>query len=181
MKKQTFEVWKAIQGYEGLYEVSNWGRVKSVERVIARSNGTLLTVKERIMKPQNNGSGHLILMFWKNGKCEHFQVHILVATAFIPNPYNYAIVHHKDYNPRNNRVENLEWISKEEHDAIHGNIKTPKRVDQIDKVTGEVLHQWERVMDVVRNFKYKATNISYCALGKRKLAYDYVWKYPIFI
>lgn len=173
------EVWKDIQGYEGYYQVSNEGRVRSLERTLIRKNGSHYTVKGKIMGAFDNGTNHLVLMLWKNGEYEHYLVHVLVATAFIPNPNGYTVVHHIDHNPFNNRVENLEWIAKEEHDVLHGNIDAPKRVDRIDKITGEVMNQFQSAIEASRelNIKNGFVGISMCANGKRKSAYDSIWKY----
>lgn len=95
------EKWKPIDGYEGLYEVSNLGRVKSLNYDH--------TGKERIMKPNKLKKGYLQVQLWRDGKYKMFLVHRLVATAFIPNPNNYPYINHKNETPLNNCAENLEW------------------------------------------------------------------------
>lgn len=105
------EVWKDIEGYEGLYQVSNLGRVKSLERIISDGRHR----KERILKPYDDGNGYLRVEL----QSKPFKLHRLVAQAFIPNPDNLPFVNHKDENPKNNRVflnddgsvdeSNLEW------------------------------------------------------------------------
>ena len=92
------EQWRPIEGYEGLYEVSNLGRVKSLK-----------CGRERILKPQMKKKGYLQVGLRKEGKYKMFKVHRLVAQAFIPNPEGLPQINHKDENPSNNRVENLEW------------------------------------------------------------------------
>lgn len=135
-------------------------------------------IKERILIPNDNGKHHLKVRLSKNGEYDEKYVHELVATAFIPNPHGYTVVHHKNGNPKDNRVENLVWISKEEHDTIHANERA-KRVDQIDKVTGEVLHQWSTPSDVERELGYSQRNIASCCRGERKSANNFIWKYPM--
>lgn len=95
------EIWKTIQGYENRYEVSNLGRVKSLER-IDRYNRK---IEEKILAPRKHTGGYLRVQLSK----KDFYIHRLVAEAFIPNPENKSQVNHIDGNKRNNRVDNLEW------------------------------------------------------------------------
>lgn len=200
MMKQVFEVWKAIKNYEGLYEVSNLGRVKSVERdvaVVRDGKPCIVNLKERIIRQNQVPSGHLYFSLNKGGKAKSKQVHKVVAEAFIPNPdpTRYTVVHHINRNPQDNRVENLMWMTKEEHAKEHANDRIEalkrtlnKRVDQIDLITGEVLCQWDSMMDVERKLNFDHKNISNCCNGgfKRKekwinvtQSHGYVWKQPI--
>lgn len=109
------EIWKPIKGYEGLYEVSNLGRVKSLSRKVNSYLGeNTRTMRERIMKQRIRNS-YFIVQLKKDGIRKSYQVHRLVAEAFIPNPKNKSIVNHLDYNPRNNIVDNLEWCTQKEN------------------------------------------------------------------
>ena len=113
------ECWKPIKDYEGIYEVSNYGRVKSLERVIYNSgtkNG-LYTIHEKIIKQRINKKrhGYCELSLHKNGKEKRFKVHRLVAEAFIPNPNNLPEVNHIDGNKENNHASNLEWCTSKEN------------------------------------------------------------------
>ena len=90
------EIWKDIDGYEGLYQVSNLGRVKSLHHN-----------KEKILKGSYANKGYHLISLSKEGTQKRYLVHRLVATAFIPNPYKLECVNHKDENPRNNNVNNL--------------------------------------------------------------------------
>lgn len=103
------EIWKDIKGYENLYQVSNIGRVKSLERIIINSLGRKKTVKERILKQTKHKAGYYRIGLDREGKRKNYLVHRLVAQAFIPNPYNLPECNHKDENPLNNCIENLEW------------------------------------------------------------------------
>lgn len=104
------EEWREIEGYEGLYQVSNLGRVKSLFRVVIRSNGKPNTVNEKILKYGMN-RGYCAVVLCKNGKRKMYKVHRLVAMAFLSNPHNLPEVNHKDENKKNNCVDNLEWCT----------------------------------------------------------------------
>ena len=95
------EVYRTVQGYEGLYEISNYGRVKSLNYN--------RTGKERIMKPAANTKGYLCVGLFKDGKMKSHRVHRLVASAFIENPDELPEVNHKDEDKTNNCANNLEW------------------------------------------------------------------------
>ena len=114
------EIWKDIEGYDGFYQISNYGRVKSVERTITymttnQSGIEFETSKycpEKILKTASL-RGYQIVSLRRNSKSKTYQVHRLVAEYFIPNPNNYPTVNHKDENKANNRVDNLEWCTVE--------------------------------------------------------------------
>ena len=105
------ERWLPVPGYEGRYSVSDQGRVRSEARSSIRKNGMPLNLKERILKPVPlPASGHLRVGLMTDGKAKMFLVHRLVLTAFVrpPEPGEEAC-HYPDYNPANNRLENLMW------------------------------------------------------------------------
>ena len=102
------EIWKDVKGYEGLYQVSNIGRIKSLRRSWASKGES-----EHIMSPSITRGYAYIKLRGLDGKDESIPVHRLVAIAFIPNPNGYKCVNHKDENKINNNVENLEWCSLE--------------------------------------------------------------------
>lgn len=104
------EIWKDIESYEGLYSVSNLGRIRANKRIIYTITGPR-QYKERILIPEKTTDGHLRVTLSKAGLKERIFVHRLVAQAFLPNELNYPIINHKDENPANNCVENLEWCT----------------------------------------------------------------------
>ncbi len=98
------ETWKPIDGYEGFYEVSNMGRVRSLPRTIGNKNR-----KGVVLKPNITPYGYQQVLLCKNGMRKQHKIHRLVANAFIPNPNNYPVINHKDWDTSNNSVDNLEW------------------------------------------------------------------------
>ena len=103
------EEWRPIPGYEGLYEVSNLGRVRSVDRYVKSKGESYWLRKGKMLSPTKDKNGYLKVNLSCNGKHNIIRVHRLVTEAFLPNPDNLPEVNHKDEDKTNNRVENLEW------------------------------------------------------------------------
>ena len=103
------EIWKDIEGYEGLYEVSSYGRVRSLGQFVNHNFGGNAYRKGRLLKPGLGSRGYLSVTLCKNGIRKIYTVHRLVAQAFIPNINNLPIINHKDEDRTNNSVDNLEW------------------------------------------------------------------------
>ena len=122
------EIWKDIKGYEGLYQVSNLGRVKGLDRYVNCKYGRR-KIKGKIMN-YTTRSGYNVLVLRRNNKRQSKQVHRLVAEAFIPNPNNYPVVNHKDTNRKNNHVSNLEWVTVKENVLWSVNKMRGMRINQ---------------------------------------------------
>lgn len=103
------EEWRPIEGYEGLYEVSSYGRVRSLDRYV-KGKGYRLH-KGKVLIPVKSKLGYLQLNLYYNGKRHQSKIHRLVAQAFLPNPDNLPMINHKDEDKTNNNVDNLEWCS----------------------------------------------------------------------
>lgn len=170
------EIWKDIEEYEGLYQVSNLGNVKSLERTRISKCGSIANVKERILKPANN-RGYLMVVLCKNGKLKTYSIHRLVAQAFLDNPNNYEQINHIDEDKTNNNVSNLEWCDAK-YNINYGtrNERISKQVAQIDKSTGEIIKIWLSIKECGRN-GFNQGNIASCCRGKYKSACGYIWKY----
>lgn len=112
------EIWKDIKGYEGLYQVSNLGRVKSLDRIEINSKGSKRRIKNRILKPSNK-KGYLQVNIYKNCKVETFAIHVLVSIAFLNHkPCGMRkVINHIDFDKSNNRVENLEIVTQRENSS----------------------------------------------------------------
>ena len=113
-KPNIMEKWKEVKGYEGFYEVSNYGRVKSVPRYVDTTMNCRHYVST-ILTPSQNNAGYNIVNLAKNGKIKTQRIHILVAEAFIPNEENKPCVDHINGIRDDNRVENLEWCTHKEN------------------------------------------------------------------
>lgn len=164
------EEWRPIEGYPN-YEVSNMGRVKSLNYNH--------TKKEKLLKQGITNRGYYRIQIYNNQivKCS---VHRLVATAFIPNPDNLPCVNHRDENPQNNSVENLEWCDVK-YNANYGTAikrSTTKRSKQIYQynLQGELLKIWNSTMECGRN-GFIQSNITQCCNGKRKTHKGFIWSY----
>ena len=176
------EVWKDVKGYEGLYQVSNMGRVKSLERTVARRNGSKRTVRERILKPEIIHNGYLrVKLCDSSGKMKKFFVHRLVGEAFHENPENKPCVNHIDEDKTNNTASNLEWCTVKEN-LNHGT-RNKRRAKAKSKPVGQytrdgnLIKVWQSATEVQRQLGFAQGAICKVARGKQKTAYGYVWKY----
>ena len=111
------EVWKDVLGYEGIYQVSNLGNVKSLERIVPRENGGDFIVREKFLKVAIDNVGYYKLCLYKEAKRKNMRIHVLVAQAFlghVPDGYK-IVVDHINNNPLDNRIENLQLISQRQN------------------------------------------------------------------
>lgn len=108
------EIWKDIKNYEGLYQISNFGNVKSFDRYVIDIYKTQF-IKGKNIKPFNNGNGYMVVSLAKNGKRKNKYIHRLVAEAFLKNYNNNLTINHKDFNRKNNKYDNLEVVTQKEN------------------------------------------------------------------
>lgn len=176
------EIWKDIIGYEGMYQVSNLGRIKSKERVAFRGDGTPLHLKESIMTPTYNT--YLYARLRKDGQYKNLGIHRLVCQAFHPNPNNYPCVNHKDNNPLNNHADNLEWCTYAYNNnyGTHSRRLSDTRVEKygvaIDVYTkhGEYIKSYSSIRDAI-NDGYTRDSISKCCRGELDSHCGLIFKY----
>lgn len=177
------EIWKDVAGYEGLYQVSNLGKVRSLDRKIKCSN-SIRFYKGKILSQCIDDKGYYRVLLSAAAKHKSVQVHRLVAKAFIANLDNLPEVNHKDEDPSNNCVDNLEWCSKiynlEYGTGMQRSQKSQHRkaVLQYD-ANNNLLNEYEGVNQAAMAIgKPKdATAITKCCRGKNKTAHGYIWKY----
>ena len=177
------EVWKTAvydgEVYEGLYQVSNWGRVRSL------GNGNSNNSKERILKTYIERCGYLKVKFYKNGEKKDCLVHRLVAETFLENPENKPEVNHIDENKENNRVDNLEWCDSnynnnygsrnERITKSNTNGKCSKRVLQLS-LSGDLILEWPSTAECGRN-GFNQGAVAACCRGELKQYKGFLWMY----
>lgn len=162
--------WKTIPEEYGFYEVSSNG--------MARNSTT-----GSLRKLQHKPDGYVVLPAKKNGKQHNLYMHILVAQAFIPNPENKTEVHHIDGDRSNNSVDNLMWVTPEEHAALHRNkrqnVNAETKSIQVCQYTktGEFVKEWPSACEIQRQLGICTRNIARCCKGNAKSAGGFIWKY----
>ncbi len=184
------EEWKDIEGYEGLYQISNYGRVKSLNYK--------RTGKERILKPTKDSNGYFTVNLRINGTTKSFKTHRLVAKAFIPNPENKSEVDHINTIRDDNRVENLRWVTREEncnneitrkHNSDSKKIKNngvPGRKGKDNPYSKSIVQLtleyefvkiWESTREAEREGDFDHSHIMKCCKGKQKFHKGFKWMY----
>lgn len=175
--EKQIEVWKIHPEFDFI-KVSTLGRVRTLDRTVSNGKGTYV-VKGRILKQWHNSSGYLLVAFKEYGKQVDRRVHRLVAEAFIPNPNSLPEINHKDNNPANNNVSNLEWCTHEYNVAYREKYGTSAKeaalkspVYAVSLKTQETLW-FESQMEAGRSLGIAKQNISAVLKGKRKTTGGY--------
>ena len=164
------EIWKDIPGYEGIYQVSNLGKIRSLKYN-----------KVRILRPSKNGSGYYTVLLYLNNVAKNLSIHRLVWSAFNgPIPEGLEI-NHKDEDKANNALLNLELVTRKENmnygTAIARSAKKrSKSVIQFDK-NGIFIKEWPSLNEIQRQLGYSASNILNCCHNVAHSAYGFIWKY----
>lgn len=171
------EEWRDVVGYEGLYQVSSEGRVKSLERTDRFGR----VVKERVLKQDVTHDGYLRVCLYASDKRKWFRVHRLVCEAFRENPEDKPEVNHIDEDKTNNNAVNLEWCTRKEN-INHGSRNERARKAKSKSVgqytrDGELIKIWPSTIEAKRQAGFNCGHIYSVANGKRKTHKGFVWKY----
>lgn len=184
------EVWKDIAGYEGIYQISTLGQVKSLDRLVKNHSGTHYFKRGAIKLQRQKSNGYLIVDLYKDNIPKTYHVHRLVADAFIPNPDGKETVNHKDGIVTNNALGNLEWATPREQNLhfYRNGLKTQYSIQKAIRAmnaaqmkcvrcieTGTV---YESVESAARALgRNGGSLISACCRGRRRMAYGHTWEY----
>lgn len=187
---EEIEVWKDIEDYEGLYQISNIGRVKSIRREIVRTNNSNYFLDGKILSPSYGGNKYPSVNLWRNKTYKTFTIHRLIAIHFIPNPDNLKHINHKNGKKYDFNIDNLEWCTHKEnmiHASRNGLIKfhmigksgskhhNSKPIIKLDNA-GEFVQEFSSIMEAERT-----TGIGHSQLSrsckKNKPFKGFIWKY----
>lgn len=190
------EEWKDIKGFEGVYQVSNVGHIRSLDRVETNALGQNVKRKGKLLNPVPNSSGYLRVNLRHEGKRQRLFVHRIVAEAFCinENPEINTIVNHIDNNYLNNSAKNLEWTTMKgnsQHALKCGRMKrtdqwrtrlinslkwTNKAIVAFDPQTGKIVEQFDKLTDC-KTKGYDPPTVCMCCKGKRKFHKNLCWRY----
>lgn len=172
---QGRESWVDIAGYEGRYQVSSEGRIKSLERTVMRKNGKKQRVGQLILKTRLDIDGYPIVNLWSDGVQKTYKVHRIVAESLVPNPENKQCVNHINGIKSDNRIENLEWVTYSENSlhAWENNLTTGRSKAVIDSSTG-VLYKSGREAAKSIGVKYDHLKKRLCGRIKNKTSLKYI-------
>jgi len=188
------DTWMTIDGFP-FYEVSNEGRIRSIQHSITRKNGAPFTVRAKELRGSDNGKGYLRVYLYRDGIKKREYIHRLVAGAFIDNPNNAPFINHKDNNPMNNSAENLEWCTHEENMAWMRKQGRDKRTEKWLKSLHESQERFLKPVTAIsiltgeaksfisvnatKSYGFCPSCVSQCCRGIRDSHSGYYWKYAV--
>ena len=174
-------VWKPVVGFEDRYEVSNDGRVRSLDMYLNGKGGMKRLCKGRVKPLYRNNRGYVIVSLCRDNKAAYSLVHRLVAEAFISNPYGKPQVNHIDGDNTNNRADNLEWVTDNENKAhssiaVGGTQRPKKAVVVTKKTTGEVF-RFDGLREAERALNLEHSSAQRVVLGRQHTTKGYTLHY----
>lgn len=171
------EVWKDIPQYEGLYQISSIGRVKSLKRSINRKNNRLLNLREKYLSLKIDEHGYVKVQLWKDNKGKNIRAHRLVALCFIDNPNHFLEVNHIDGNKTNNNYNNLEWCDYH-HNQLESKRLGLNKCTKVNMIKdGILVKTFESISEAAKFNNTDRSSIFRCLNGKYKQNNGYTWKY----
>lgn len=179
------EVWKAVVGYEGFYEVSNMGRVRSLDHITSNRlfKGKIMTQSNKLEQNNRHSFPYKSVKLTKNGKGKMRLVHRLVAEAFIPNRDNLPFINHKDENPSNNNVDNLEWCTPK-YNVSYGGL--PQYLSEVNgrevmqfSLKGEFITKYNSLQKAQQSTNIDASNIMRACRGEQRHAGGFKWRFLV--
>ena len=170
--KSISEEWKAVPGFEGWYEVSSLGKVRSVDRVVNYKDSSKAQKKGKILRPKVGKHGYLEVILVMNGYRKTSRVHRLVATSFIANPNNLPSINHINEDKLDNRVENLEWCSVKQN-TLYSMREIP--IGQYD-LDGNLIATFNHYTEAGESVGGNKHGVYKCCKGKLKTYKGYVWR-----
>lgn len=182
------ELWKDVPGYEGLYQVSNLGRIKrlpyqTIGRTKGRKKEYIRVFRGGVLKPYLGKNGYYVINLYSNGKYLRDYLHRIIAKTFIPNPNNYPCINHKDEVRTNNNVDNLEWCSYS-YNNTYGNARDKfaksysrnhSRAVEMLSLSGEKIREFSSVKEAAIFVGGTYKSIDRAIAKTRKTAYGYIW------
>ena len=173
------EIWKDIIGYEGYYQVSSLGRVRSLNRTVRNHLGFTFA-KGKVLSgiPRN---GYIRVQLFKDGKFKNYSIHRLVANAFVDNKNNMPEVNHKNEDKSDNRFNNLEWCSRKQN--CNYGTRSERQSKKISKnilqltIDGHLIGNFKSAIEASRLLGFKSNHISECCNGIRSTSNGYKWRY----
>lgn len=176
------ELWKDIQDYNGVYQISNTGKVKSLKRTIIKKSGILNPISEKIRKTHKTTAGYEYVVLSFKNKHKTLLIHRLVAEHFLENPKKLQCINHKDENKSNNYVDNLEWCNYQ-YNNTYKNIHLRRNLDNIAQKVIQYdldmneIKRWNTIIEAANMYNIQSSNIVKCCLHQRNHVSGFKWRY----